>query len=105
MSEPENSQMLVRVQGFTRVYHSAGQKVQALRGVDLDQPRGMLAALNGRSGSAKTTLLNLIGGLDRLIGGRIEFDGRPLADLTGKGLALLRRHHSGLRFSCRPMIP
>jgi len=46
--------------------------VQALRGVDLDLPHGVLAALKGCSGSGKTTLLNLIGGLDRPTLGNIQ---------------------------------
>jgi ABC-type lipoprotein export system ATPase subunit len=105
MSESETSQVLVHVQGVTRVYHSDGQDVQALRGVDLDLPRGVLAALKGRSGSGKTTLLNLIGGLDRPTGGSIAFDGRPLTGLTDKELTLLRRHHIGFIFQSFALLP
>ena len=105
MNEPENSQALVRVQGVTRFYHSDGQEVQALRGVDLDLQRGVLAALKGRSGSGKTTLLNLIGGLDRPTVGSITFDGRPLAGLSDKELTLLRRHHIGFIFQSFALLP
>lgn len=105
MNESENGQVLVHVQGVTRVYHSDGQEVQALRGVDLDLPRGVLAALKGRSGSGKTTLLNLIGGLDHPTQGVIEFDGRPLAALTDKELTLLRRHHIGFIFQSFALLP
>jgi putative ABC transport system ATP-binding protein len=105
MSEPENSQMLVRVREITRVYHSDGQEVQALRGVDLDLPRGVLAALKGRSGSGKTTLLNLIGGLDHPTAGSITFDGKPLAGLTDKELTLLRRHQIGFIFQSFALLP
>ena len=105
MSEPENDQVLVRVRGITRVYHSDGQEVQALRGVDLDLPRGVLAALKGRSGSGKTTLLNLIGGLDRPTAGSIAFDGKHLAGLSDKELTLLRRHHIGFIFQSFALLP
>jgi putative ABC transport system ATP-binding protein len=105
MSESENGQSLVHVQGVTRVYHSDGQEVHALRGVDLDLPRGVLAALKGRSGSGKTTLLNLIGGLDHPTQGKIEFDGQPLSALTDKELTLLRRHHIGFIFQSFALLP
>jgi len=105
MSEPEKDQVLVRVLGVTRVYHSDGQEVQALRGVELDLPRGVLAALKGRSGSGKTTLLNLIGGLDRPTSGSITFDGRPLAGLSDKELTLLRRHSIGFIFQSFALLP
>jgi putative ABC transport system ATP-binding protein len=105
MSEPENSRALVRVLGVTRVYHSDGQEVQALRGVDLDLPRGVLAALKGRSGSGKTTLLNLIGGLDHPTAGSITFDGKPLAGLSDKELTLLRRHRIGFIFQSFALLP
>jgi len=105
MSEPEKDQVLVRVLGVTRVYHSDGQEVRALRGVDLDLPRGVLAALKGRSGSGKTTLLNLIGGLDRPTAGSIAFDGNPLDGLSEKELTLLRRHYIGFIFQSFALLP
>ena len=105
MNEPESTQPLLRLRGVWRIYHSDGQEVQALRGVDLDLPRGVLAALKGRSGSGKTTLLNLIGGLDRPSRGGIEFDSRPLAALTDKELTLLRRHKIGFIFQSFALLP
>ena len=105
MNEIENTQPLLRLRGVWRIYLSDGQEVQALRGVDLDLPRGVLAALKGRSGSGKTTLLNLIGGLDRPTHGDIEFDGRPLAALNDKELTLLRRHNIGFIFQSFALLP
>jgi putative ABC transport system ATP-binding protein len=66
---------LVRVDHATRIYRTDGQEIHALRGVDLELPRGVLAALKGRSGSGKTTLLNLVGGLDRPTSGAVFLDG------------------------------
>jgi len=101
----EAIQPFLRIRGVTRVYHTDGQEVQALRGVDLDLPRGVLATLKGRSGSGKTTLLNLIGGLDRPTRGSIEFDGRPLASLSDQELTLLRRHRIGFIFQSFALLP
>jgi putative ABC transport system ATP-binding protein len=101
----EDSRPFLRIRGVTRVYHTDGQEVQALRGVDLDLPAGVLAALKGRSGSGKTTLLNLIGGLDRPTSGSIDFDGQPLASLSDKQLTLLRRHRIGFIFQSFALLP
>ena len=105
MPESGSDHAFLRLRGVSRTYQSDGQAVQALRGVDLDLPRGVLAALKGRSGSGKTTLLNLIGGLDRPTGGSIDFDGQPLASLSDKELTLLRRHRIGFIFQSFALLP
>jgi len=96
---------IVRVQGVCRVYGTDGQQVHALRGIDLELPRGVLAALKGRSGSGKTTLLNLIGGLDRPTSGEISFDGQPLSALSEAELTLMRRHRIGFIFQSFSLLP
>jgi len=95
----------VRVEAVTRVYSLDGQEVQALRGVNLDLPRGVLAALKGRSGSGKTTLINLIGGLDQPTAGKIYFDGPCLAGLSEQELTLLRRRRLGFVFQSFALLP
>ena len=105
MNKAENGGPFIRAQAVTRVYHTDGQEVQALRGVDLELPRGVLAALKGRSGSGKTTLLNLIGGLDRPTSGSLDFDGKSLTGLNDKDLTLLRRHRIGFIFQSFALLP
>ena len=96
---------LIRVEGVTRVYRAGQQEVPALRGVDLEIPRGILAVLMGRSGSGKTTLLNLIGGLDQPDSGRVYFDGSPLAGMSDNELTLLRRKRIGFVFQSFALMP
>jgi len=96
---------LVRIQGVTRVYRSSGQPVNALRGVNLDLPRGVLAVLKGRSGSGKTTLLNIIGGLDRPTQGTVSFEGQELDGLTDGQLDQLRRKRMGFIFQTFALLP
>lgn len=55
---------MVVVEDLRRTYGSGDTAVHALRGVSFSVPRGELVALRGRSGSGKTTVLNLVGGLD-----------------------------------------
>lgn len=97
--------VLVRVAGVTRVYESRGQPVHALRGVDLELPRGNLTLLKGRSGSGKTTLLNIIGGLDRPTQGNIVFDEQALGDLSENELTQLRRKRICFIFQSFALLP
>jgi ABC-type lipoprotein export system ATPase subunit len=101
----DSSIPLVKVEGVTRVYRTGQQDVHALRGVDLEIPRGILAVLMGRSGSGKTTLLNLIGGLDQPDSGCVYFDGRPLAGMRDNELTLLRRKRIGFVFQSFALMP
>ena len=54
-----------RIAGLTKVYGEGRSAVHALRGVDLEIPKGEIVVLLGPSGSGKSTLLNIVGGLDR----------------------------------------
>jgi ABC-type lipoprotein export system ATPase subunit len=96
---------LIRAESVTRVYRAGQQDVPALRGVNLEIPRGILAVLIGRSGSGKTTLLNLIGGLDQPDSGTVYFDGRPLAGMSDNELTLLRRKCIGFVFQSFALMP
>lgn len=66
---------IVEVRGVAKVY---GGMVEALRGIDLDFPRGALTTLLGPSGCGKTTLLKIIGGLIEPTAGEIRVAGRPV---------------------------
>jgi ABC-type lipoprotein export system ATPase subunit len=97
--------VLLRLSGLTRSYGSGPNAVHALRGVDLELPRGILAAVKGRSGSGKTTLLNLAGGLDRPTSGSVIFDGQDLSQLSDHALTLLRRTRMGFIFQSFALLP
>jgi putative ABC transport system ATP-binding protein len=98
-----SSGAMVVVEDLRRTYGSGDTAVHALRGVSFSVPRGELVALRGRSGSGKTTVLNLVGGLDTPDGGRITLDGTDLAGL-GELLAL-RRDRIGFVFQSFGLIP
>ncbi|MGW4572490.1 ABC transporter ATP-binding protein [Streptomyces tendae] len=99
------TQTMVRVEDVRKSYGRDSGAVHALRGVSFDVPRGELVALKGRSGSGKTTLLNIVGGLDTPDAGRVEVDGRSLADLDEDGLLALRRDRVGFVFQSFGLIP
>ncbi|MFJ1604999.1 ABC transporter ATP-binding protein [Streptomyces sp. NPDC088253] len=96
---------MVRVENVHRWYGGGAAVVPALRGVSFDVPRGELVALTGRPGSGRTTLLNLIGGLDEPDAGRITVDGLALDRLGEDGLLRLRRDRIGFVFQPLGLIP
>ncbi|MER5695626.1 ABC transporter ATP-binding protein [Streptomyces mirabilis] len=96
---------MVRVENVHRWYGGGADVVPALRGVSFDVPRGELVALTGRPGSGRTTLLNLVGGLDEPDAGRITVDGLALEGLGEDGLLELRRDRIGFVFQPLGLIP
>ena len=93
MTEP-----LIRVAGLTRHYQMGGTTVRALDGVDIAiQPRTFTVVM-GPSGSGKSSLLYLLGGLDRPSGGEIWVDGQRLDTMDENRLAIFRRDKMGFIF-------
>jgi putative ABC transport system ATP-binding protein len=100
-----NTEIVLGVHNLTKTYHSAGEEVVVLRGVNLTVAAGERVALTGESGSGKSTLLHLIAGLDRADGGKIDFAGTEISGLNEAGLAALRRDRLGLVFQQFNLIP
>ncbi len=99
------SEVMVRLEGVSRVYGRGEVAVRALDGIDLEIPRGQFVALLGPSGSGKTTLLNLIGGIDTATGGHLRVDGVNLVGLDRSGRTDFRRDHIGFVFQFFNLIP
>ncbi|MFD8590842.1 ABC transporter ATP-binding protein [Streptomyces sp. NPDC059637] len=96
---------MITARGLVRTYGSGRTAVHALRGVDLDVPRGELVAVRGRSGAGKTTLLNLVGGLDRPDSGSVLLDGAELTGMGEKQLSALWRERIGFVFQSFGLVP
>ena len=91
--------------GVTKLYHKGRQTVPAVTGVDLVIGAGEWLAIQGRTGHGKTTLLNLLGGLDRPTSGSIELDGTSLGTLPETRLTALRAQSIGFIFQTFSLIP
>ncbi len=91
--------------GLTREYPLGGERVRALRGVDIDVYPGDFLALRGPSGSGKTTLINLLGLLDVPDQGTLLLDGRDTATLSENARADTRRDRFGFVFQGFNLIP
>jgi putative ABC transport system ATP-binding protein len=89
-------QPIIQLEAVTKVYE--GNPQRALDGVSLDLEAGRVTAIMGPSGGGKSTLLHLIGGLDRPTRGSITLDGVRIDSLGQAGSARLRREKVGFVF-------
>jgi len=90
--------MMVEIEGVSKGFGSGAARVEVLKALDLEVPEGRLLAVVGPSGVGKSTLLHLVGLLDRPDGGRIRLDGRDVAGLDGEQRAGLRNRMIGFIF-------
>lgn len=89
---------LVVVQELEKEYRSGPEPVRVLRGVNLSVRAGEAVAIVGASGVGKTTLLHLLGALDRPTAGQVRFDGEEIFARSESGLARFRRTEVGFIF-------
>jgi putative ABC transport system ATP-binding protein len=94
---------MYRLSGVTKEYgHGA---VLALRGVDLVLPDGDWLAVRGPTGHGKSTLLQLMGGLDRATAGTVEFDGEDLGRMRETAVTRIRARSIGFVFQSFNLVP
>jgi ABC-type lipoprotein export system ATPase subunit len=101
---PTAADVLVRTIGLTRTYSAKSAPVHALRAVSLEVRRGEKVALLGRSGSGKSSLLNILGGLDRPTSGSVHVAGRDLGGFRPRQLAHYRSTTVGMIFQSFHLI-
>jgi putative ABC transport system ATP-binding protein len=89
---------IIELRAIGKVYHMGEIEVHALRAVDFIVRPGELVAIMGASGSGKSTMLNLIGTLDRPSDGEYLLDGEPVQNLDEFELAALRNRKIGFVF-------
>jgi macrolide transport system ATP-binding/permease protein len=97
---------IIELRGITRTYiTSGGVEVRALRGVDLKIHIGEFVAIVGQSGSGKSTMMNILGCLDKPTSGTYLFGGRDIRHFEADDLAWLRREAFGFVFQSYNLLP
>jgi len=99
------SDTILSCQHVTKRFASRGRAVEVLRDASLTIQAGQIAVIQGRSGTGKSTLLQILAGLDCPTAGRVEIAGRSLEDLSARELAVLRRQTLGFIFQNFNLIP
>lgn len=93
------SDLVIKAENLKKVYTSdIGGETIALRGVDIQIERGRMVAVMGPSGSGKSSLLHVLGGIDTPTEGKVTIDGRDITAMTDRELAAFRNHHVGFVF-------
>jgi len=95
---PSISAPIVRLEGITKVYGSLNTEVRALAGVNLTINKGEYCSIMGASGSGKSTMMNIIGCLDRSTSGHYYLDGVDVSSFNNNDLAKIRNQKLGFVF-------
>ena len=96
---------MIQVRALTKSIDTGTHRVEILKGIDLEIPRGQVAAIMGPSGSGKSTLLGLLAGLDTPTSGQVILDGEDITNLGEDEMALLRGRKIGFVFQSYHLLP
>jgi putative ABC transport system ATP-binding protein len=97
--------VLYRLAGVSKIYHKGRRDIPAVHELDLEIRAGEWFAVQGKTGHGKTTLLQLLGGLDRPTSGRVEYRGLDLATEPEAGVRKVRAHSFGFIFQTFNLVP
>jgi len=101
------TEFVAQIRSVRKVYqkNKTAPPVHALRGIDMDIPRGQYLAIMGPSGSGKSTLMNIIGCLDQPTAGQYLLDGNDVAQMGDQELSRIRGRRLGFVFQAFNLIP
>ena len=89
---------LIRFEGVSKIYRTGEVTIPAVNEVSFSIPRGSFTVIVGPSGAGKTTILNILGGMDSCTSGHIYVDGRDVSAMKGRQLTAYRRYDVGFVF-------
>ncbi len=97
--------MFLEINNLKKSFGEGENRIEVLKGINLEIEKGEMCVLLGPSGSGKSTLLNIIGGIDSCDSGYISIDGEKTRDMNEKELTMYRRKHLGYVFQSYNLIP
>jgi putative ABC transport system ATP-binding protein len=104
-SSSQPHQSLIRARGLTKIYQTAAGDFPALKSVDLDVHEGELLTVIGKSGAGKTTLINLITGVDHITSGEVWFRDIAIHNMNEDKLTTWRGRNLGMIYQSFYLMP
>ena len=101
----EEKKAIISLKDVTKTFVTGDNELQVLKGVNLDVREGEFLVILGESGCGKSTMLNIIGGMDQLTTGTFLFDGKDYSKADEKMLTEYRRHSVGFIFQAYNLMP
>lgn len=98
-------QPLIRLREVAKAYNTAAGEFLALKGIDLDVYSGEFLGIIGKSGAGKTTLINVLTGIDHVTRGEVWMDSLPIHDLDENRLAIWRGRNIGIIYQSFYLMP
>lgn len=95
----------VELKNVVKEYKSGEISIKACDGIDMEIEKGEFVVIVGPSGAGKTTVLNILGGMDTLTSGSVLVDGRDISKYTKKELTKYRRYDIGFVFQFYNLVP
>lgn len=96
---------IIECAGLEKSFHDGSRELRILRGVDLQVREGESLAISGPSGVGKSTLLHILGTLDRPTGGKVSFRGSPLTEMSRTEINRIRNQEIGFVFQFYHLLP
>lgn len=101
----QKADIILQARGLRKVFNTGGEGLEVLKGVDLAVRAGELVAVMGESGVGKSTLLHLLGTLDRPTAGQLQIAGTDVLNLGDQALSRFRNRHIGFVFQFHYLLP
>lgn len=101
----EQMDNFIQFKKVKKIYRMGEVEIEALAGADFSIQKGEFVIIAGASGAGKTTILNILGGMDSLTTGEIFVDGDIISKYTSKELITFRRHDVGFVFQFYNLVP
>ena len=101
----EGKRVIISLRGVTKSYLSGGEETTVLKGIDLDIYENEFIVVLGESGCGKSTMMNIIGGMDSLTEGTLTVEGKDFSHPTSAELTNFRRNYVGFVFQSYNLMP
>ena len=102
---PNSASPLIAIQNLVKTYKTPAGDFTAVKGIDVEVQRGEFVAIIGKSGSGKSTFINMITGIDRPTSGEIIIDGAPVHSFSEAQMAAWRGRNLGIVFQFFQLFP